>query len=924
MRAGALGASVLLSTLSTCARAPEPEPPPTAPVLEVEYAGCQEVRPGPVCELAEGAMLTVWAQGPAGVTLELGVDLGPSSPTTSASTSPSTPRASRSSVDPRAPWLPPVGTTTQATPGGGTRWAFVVPAATRAVIVRGLEGAAEARVLIPVGRRALPPALAEVDRLRAGGQFAEAEAALASLFDDPRPDVQTRVLGKRARLAMAQGRLDEAVTHFHAAIARARAEGLRATEINDRAALGYALLYSAERFADADAVLRPLEELAREVPQGRTTASYFLGLLDHDVGDLRGAADELGRARAQAERLGLAREARAALDMEIDVLATLGQVPRAQELMTRLAASLSASTPPCDRAHVSHNLAVYQLTASPARPSDDVLTALREAWTITRDVCRAPDQVAQVGSTLAMALTKAGLLDEAKAVLSAIPARFHAEHTGVVRAEAELALARGDHERAASDYRRIQRLTPDVPHVAWTAALGLARASLAGGQPARALEALGQAEDILDSASFFAPFGGGRTTYLDRYSDSSRVLADLHVAEGRLGDAAGVIRRAHRRGLAAIAWRARLEALTGAARQRWYAALEGYRAAKDGAEDEARRDWTMSTQRLEAVRQARQRRLARITTDFEATLVAFGARLDLPAAPPTDPPGTLTLLLYDGESGPRAIASLGEEHVAFAMSPDAGSTSRALEPLAHLLPRAGRVRVIASGSAARIDVHALPHQGAPLVATVPVVYALDLPSASSTTAPTRQALVVSDPRGDLHGASEERAFVTPRLVGLGLSTDVLSGDDATPARMLRALRASRPSWLHLATHGAYAGIDGWDSHLLLAQGTLTLSDILSADLSPRFVILSGCNTAKTSATRAAAPSIAHALVLAGAQGVVATTRAVRDTDAAEFMRALYASPEVLDLPTAFVQTQRGFAQRSSPIDWASFRLIVPE
>lgn len=920
MRARALGASVLLSTLSTCTRAPEPEPLPPSPVLEVEYAGCQEVRPGPLCELAEGATLTVWAQGPAGVTLELGVDVGAPSD------------AQASGGEPRGSWVPAVRTTTEATPGGGTRWRLVVPAEARAVVVRGSATGAATRVVIPLGRRDLPAALAEVDRLRAGGQFAEAEAALAPLLDDPRPDVRTRVLGKRARLAMAQGRLDEAFSHFHAAIERARAEGLRATELNDRAALGYALLYSAGRFADADAALRPLEALAREVPQGRTTAWYFLGLLDHDVGDVRGAAEELGRARAQAERLGQTREAQAALEMEIDALFTLGQDQRARELVTRLPRADEA-VGPCDRARVAHNRALYAMFRggdAQLATTADTLAHLEEAVRLTEDACPNPTSHEQYSASLVRALVQSDRLAEARGVLARFARLESSDNTALLRADAEVALASADHRRALRSYARLKGLAADIPHLQWVSAVGMAAVHQALGQADEAIAELRSAEDSLDSYTLLIPYGGGRATFLDTYARSSDQLVALLLRQGRTAEAWQVARAGRRRGIASLAWRANLENLPPAARARWHAALQAYYHARGELDREVDEDWKLASRQAKEARARRAARLGEVTATLDREIARIGPLPSALEVPPFAHDELVILVRPTGASTTLFAQRAGELRVittTITFDADQASLSRAiLDPITDWLEETTRLQVLASGPFAAVDVHALPYRGQPLIARVPVVYGLDLGlhARTSTTAAAETVLVVADPTGDLPQAQAEADTVARAAQRRGRPVRMLLNTQATRDGLLRELEAARPSTLHLASHARYASDDSRNSTLRLAHDTtLSVSDILALPYAPAHVVLAGCETGREPVAQSVALSIGHAWLLAGSRAVIVSNRPIADADAARLTAALYTTFDFQDLPRSLADAQRALYEASPGTDWASFRVMVP-
>jgi CHAT domain-containing protein len=247
-----------------------------------------------------------------------------------------------------------------------------------------------------------------------------------------------------------------------------------------------------------------------------------------------------------------------------------------------------------------------------------------------------------------------------------------------------------------------------------------------------------------------------------------------------------------------------------------------------------------------------------------------------------------------------------------------------LEPLAPLLADAQRVRLTANDELRAIDFHAVDLDGAPLLERVPVVYALGLPSASSSSpAAPRRALVVGDAQGNLPAAQEEVRSVRDVLEGSGIWSAVsLTGATARLERVRRDM--SGADLFHYAGHARLLGSRGWDSELQLGERTaLDVGDILALERAPAFVVLSGCETAATDArAEAAGIGLAQAFIASGSRGVVAATRPVRDAAALAVMRAFYAAwlggaaPE-----RALQRAQLALRSEQPGADWAAFRLI---
>jgi len=132
--------------------------------------------------------------------------------------------------------------------------------------------------------------------------------------------------------------------------------------------------------------------------------------------------------------------------------------------------------------------------------------------------------------------------------------------------------------------------------------------------------------------------------------------------------------------------------------------------------------------------------------------------------------------------------------------------------------------------------------------------------------------------------------------------------------------------LHYAGHGTFSGLGGWESVLPLAgDSRLTLGDLLALGRPPRWVVLSGCETGRSST---GAPveglGLAHAFLLAGSRAVIAATRPVGDLPTQGLFAELYRhwGPEP-DLAVLLQQAQLVWRQREPAADWASFRLFAP-
>jgi CHAT domain-containing protein len=270
------------------------------------------------------------------------------------------------------------------------------------------------------------------------------------------------------------------------------------------------------------------------------------------------------------------------------------------------------------------------------------------------------------------------------------------------------------------------------------------------------------------------------------------------------------------------------------------------------------------------------------------------------------------------------VTSFAVSHLPAKDAP-AQATERLLLPIRTRLERAQRLRVMAYGALRAIDFHALPWDGQPLAARLPVEYPLDLPGKAPAGDPSSIALVITDPTLDLESARAENEVVVRALRDHAWSVSVLDGPRATSAAVLAALSQAR--LLHYAGHGVFAGREGWQSALPLANGGhLAIGDVLASTGVPARVVLSGCETAR-SAEDAPTESLglAQSFIVAGAEFVIAPVRPVDDALAARMSAALYGGLAVTGAVAPAVvlrEAQLGLRDKSPDADWSAFRVVT--
>ncbi len=171
---------------------------------------------------------------------------------------------------------------------------------------------------------------------------------------------------------------------------------------------------------------------------------------------------------------------------------------------------------------------------------------------------------------------------------------------------------------------------------------------------------------------------------------------------------------------------------------------------------------------------------------------------------------------------------------------------------------------------------------------------------------------------DLRVAADEAREVDAALVAQGWVVDSRwSGVGGEPS--------SRPTLLHYAGHASHAGVNGWDSQLVLGDRELSISELIAVSGPPPVVVLGACEAASVDPhVLDGGINVASAFLLAGSSAVVAPTRAVDDRVARDFARWLYAQPisdreaELIDRLQASV-----FRAGKQQPAFASWRLLVP-
>ncbi len=333
---------------------------------------------------------------------------------------------------------------------------------------------------------------------------------------------------------------------------------------------------------------------------------------------------------------------------------------------------------------------------------------------------------------------------------------------------------------------------------------------------------------------------------------------------------------------------------------------------------------------------------------------AFAPELDLDRLRRSVPADTLVLSLFgDGSGGVafhagddvRAVTGLGSRpHVAslveelsfqigrFALGPEVvarhrrrleATTSRllgelsavTLAPVAHLLERARRVVIVPDGPWHAVPFAALPVDGKPLAARVPISLAPTLAALATDVRQARgRSVVIAAPDAQAPRIADEGRAVA-RALG---DARLLTGD---------AARADELGWrtpprcLHIAAHGRFRSDAPSMSGVRLADGWLRAIDFRRLALDGSLVVLSGCNTGAAHVDAGGEiEGLVRGVLASGASDLVVSLWRVDDAATTSLMRrfhTLRARGMTPDAALAMAQAER--ARRGiHPWYWAGF------
>jgi hypothetical protein len=863
---------------------------------------------GPVCALGESRRLQLWIGAPPGATI---------------------------TVDGRRPVRPPVAAL------GGLRLDVEAPPGARETVVEARRGGERWTARLAVEERRQPQWFEDAWALGVGGNLPEALRRVEPKLASRSPAERGLALKVAWRVHLAGGEPAQAEEELRRAIAAHRLSGSLSNEIDSATVLVFRLIQRRD-FTAARALLEALPDPERHADSAYLK-SYYEGVLGTQVGDLRTGLRQLRAAVDHAARAGLAAYQVAAGQVLARELQRVGRTGESRALFAELERAVGDTLSACDRAQLRNNQAWAALLAREAgTPVGDQRPLLAEVQRLFEEECTAfgdrEEERINVRLNLALASLQSGdvgaaqrWLAEARRLRPRPPPSLLLWSADL---DARVLLAAGRARSALATYQDLAARARELqsPETVWRAAYGEALAREALDDVPGALAAYGAAEELLERESLLVPMHEGRDTFVGQREGATRRYLDLLLRSGRSEAALAVARRARSRALRALRLAARLASLAPPERAAWERAIAAHGLAREDLDRAAAESWQLpGTEARRAVEES-ARRLRALRATIDTLLARLEARRNEAGAALAPPARGEVLLAYHPlpagwvgfASDERGVVARRIGRLEDALKRPEALAARLLIPFAAGIRSARTVRVLPYGVLRAVDFHALPFDGAALLAAKPVVYALDLPAPPpAARSRAARALVVGDPAGDLPGArTEARRVSTALAAGPPAGTVELLLDSAATGAAVRG-GLSRSAVFHYAGHAVAAG---WDSSLpLAAGGRLTVDDVLALRRPPAWVVLSGCATGATPEDSAVeSMGLAHAFLSAGAESVIAAVRPLPDREAAALVAAFYAElPRAGSPGEALRRAQLARRGKDRSTAWASFRAFVP-
>lgn len=783
------------------------------------------------------------------------------------------------------------------------------------------------------------------------GQRDEARRLLEGLKTHGDDGVKARAYGAVGRFSIAEDNIDDAIRDLTEAVKFDRSAGRILDEVQDATALSAMFVTRRNDFSAGKRVLDELTPIAALVPDALFHVPYYAGNIDARTGDIRHALVQYEGALRWSSRLGHTRVQRDTMTVAAELYARIGRVKEARHLLAEVHERVQSETNQPDACRMAEvELAqgwIEQLAAMSGRKDEDwkdptkfyedawakpcsngetrcIIKTNQALWALehgsAEDVLRHLVDAKRENDTLGPNIEDWWKLTEGRALLKSAAGKKDAYerardllaaialgNSGAdVRVEAKTAYAEAlDALGDVAARKAYREADAEVERYSQQIALGMGAGSF-----------------VVDQSRVTER----RIDYLLRLAEKAPKEANSAMAE-----AMQAARASRARVLATLQRVQTLGTLSEGAKEGWIEAHGEYEAARRALEELA--PDASDEQRGIAQRKAQKvldEALARMGSTSNPTF----------SAPEAD---ELLIVYHKLDNGHVAFAMTHEEVIRVKRIPtvdldDPEVLSTALlEPWREEIASAKKLRIVAQGPLAKVDIHALPWNSKPLLATLLVTYGVDAGSSiESNTEKLDKALVMGDTLGDLPAATSEVAVVENALKKAGITK--ISPTNQTTAALRAQLSTDGLRLFHFAGHAQSSGLlsadagafqvvrgdlDGWESGLRMGNRSLfSVADIVTLPRVPPIVILSACESGVLFDSEGGAGiGLAQAFITKGSRLVVATMRPVRDELSVNIMTALYESSSFpKDIPEAL---RTAVLQYQLDKGWASFRVFTP-
>ena len=861
--------------------------------VQVLFGNCDDVIDHTVCVVPDSSQITLWIRPQPGERVVVHDQRGPLE------------IVRRSAID------------------GGTRYEVLLHDRSHRVDVVREDAPGDVLWSLSLARRDRQPDLERVKQLFGQRRYEECETLLQSLLADrafSRPGGALRLAGI---FYHNRGQPERARDYYRRAIAQLLASGRVLEAVRAASAMAYLLQHTLRDFAGARAALTAVEPTPSWPAEAQFFAAYDRALLGFNSGEPRIALAGFDDAARLARRLGDAgRWQQRRVDAEVLLASQLQRMGRRDDAraifdawhnrdLTVLAA--------CDRARFQSNAAWSQLLILEAGDTGPNPSSMLDA--VVSDMrmhCGASDNVT-LHIHRALAHWHAGRLDAAELALADAQAATDRPELRLrfweLEIAARIAAARGRRDVALATLAAMERLAGATlsPDARWRAAARRGDVLEQFGRVEDALAAYARADAVLREDLARVPLSSGLGPFNATRDWATRRQLALLIDRGAHARAARLVRAASLRSSLVSAATRIVDSDQVLAR---------LSAARLAISEDLGAGWRVPSDELAVLEARRAEREASLARDLDS---ALGARAHTVEVDVTVAAADAQLAMYPAVDAWVVVVwrSSGPHVLPFACpTSDANGLAQcALDAAAKALAGARRLVILDGSALAQADVAALMLDGEPVVAKRRVVYSAGQPGDSLVRVDHARFGVVGDPTRQLPRSRAEAQAVLDQARRRQPDAIGLNGRDATFVAVRDQLDTV-DVW-HFAGHADTVAAQRWRHALALARGeTLSVADVLALPRSPTFVVLSACGTSGAAAMdRDGATGLAQAFLVAGADAVLATSRAVDDADAQRLVHAFYANwTATTPADAALAIAQRSLADGAT--DWSAFRLLT--